>query len=193
MSSWHVVKVGGSLFDCPQLPRRLQGWLEEVADQRVVLIAGGGDLVEVIRALDARWKLGEEVSHWLAIDAMRLAAKLLLGSLPQLRWIESWQELQRCGDSPPPFQPILFEVSQFLREVEHCLMPPFLPRSWQVTSDSIAARVATALGATDLTLLKSALPPATSVLLLEELGYVDPHFAIASAAVSNVSFINLRY
>jgi aspartokinase-like uncharacterized kinase len=192
MSGWHVVKVGGSLFDCPELPRRLQAWLNEFTDQRLALIAGGGELAEIVRGADARWKLGEEASHWLAIDAMRLAAKLLLGSLPQLRWIDSWQELQRCGESPPSAPPILFEVGQFLRDVEHRLMPPFLPRSWQVTSDSIAARVAAALGATHLTLLKSAPPPAASILLLEELGYVDPHFAIASAAIPHISFVNLR-
>jgi hypothetical protein len=123
---------------------------------------------------------------------MRLAAKLLLGAWPQLRWIDSWQELQRAGDLPQPGPPILFEASQFLRDVEHRLAPPFLPRSWQVTSDSIAARVAAALGAPHLTLLKSAPPPASSVLMLEELGYVDPHFAIASASIPNVSFVNLR-
>lgn len=192
MSGWHVVKVGGSLFDCPELPPRLQAWLAKLTDQRVVLIAGGGELAEIVRSVDARWKLGEEASHWLAIDAMRLAAKLLFGALPQLRWIESWHELQRCGDSPPSFRPVLFEVSQFLRDVERRLMPPFLPHGWQVTSDSIAARVAAALGATHLTLLKSTPPPATSILLLEELGYVDPHFAIASAAIPNISFVNLR-
>jgi aspartokinase-like uncharacterized kinase len=75
-----------------------------------------------------------------------------------------------------------------------------LPRSWQATSDSIAARVAEVLSA-DLVLLKSAGPPreifpegdrAKVFANLAAAGYVDQHFPRAAAAVRAVEIVNLR-
>ena len=66
------------------------------------------------------------------------------------------------------------------------------PRSWDVTSDSIAAQLARRLGAVELVLLKSGLPPRGSdVRDATAAGYVDAHFPQASRAV-RVRCVDLR-
>jgi hypothetical protein len=48
-----------------------------------------------------------------------------------------------------------------------------LPSSWGVTSDAVAARVAVAVGAGELVLLKSAPPPPGDAAAWAACGYVD--------------------
>ena len=67
-----------------------------------------------------------------------------------------------------------------------------LPLGWHVTSDSIAAWLAKRLAATELVLLKSALPAADSVEDLSRSGYCDAYFRTALAGVAVVRCVNLR-
>ncbi len=76
-----------------------------------------------------------------------------------------------------------------------------LPESWDVTSDSIAAVLARFLDATELTLLKSALPPTqTTLTQLMDLEFVDRYFeeAITTteteqlSSIGRIKFVNLR-
>ena len=75
-SSVVVVKVGGSLYDLPDLGSRLRAWLtEQCAGDDVVLVPGGGGTADVIRHFDRVHGLGEETSHWLALRALTLNAQ----------------------------------------------------------------------------------------------------------------------
>jgi aspartokinase-like uncharacterized kinase len=68
-----------------------------------------------------------------------------------------------------------------------------LPPSWDVTSDSIAARVAHLLRARELVLLKSApLPPRVDRDEAARLGLVDPAFPEISSRLARVFYVNLR-
>jgi 5-(aminomethyl)-3-furanmethanol phosphate kinase len=68
-----------------------------------------------------------------------------------------------------------------------------LPHSWDVTSDSIAARLARQLGAQELVLLKSApLPPCVNRLEAVRMGLVDPAFPVAAEGIRRVLYLNLR-
>jgi aspartokinase-like uncharacterized kinase len=155
-----------------ELPAVLNAWLAEQPTGHLVLIAGGGELVEAIRTADRTHNLGEPVCHWLAIAAMRVSARLLAALIPQASPVESWDEL--CSRVSSPGVSVL-DVEQFLRQVEPSLPGKKLPETWEVTSDSIAARVAIALDAGELVLLKSAPPPGAlaSPSELSALGYVD--------------------
>ncbi len=68
-----------------------------------------------------------------------------------------------------------------------------LPASWAVTSDSIAARIATHVKASRLILLKS-----TSIRRdatrheAARIGLVDPFFPEAARALHRVEYLNLR-
>jgi ELWxxDGT repeat protein len=77
-----VVKVGGSLFDLPDLGQRLHAWLAAQGHARMLLVPGGGPTADLIRAFDRRYGLGEEAAHWLALRAMALNAWILAALLP---------------------------------------------------------------------------------------------------------------
>ena len=54
-----VVKVGGSLYDLPDLHLRLQPWLSQAKTTDIILVPGGGATADVIRDFDRVHHLGE--------------------------------------------------------------------------------------------------------------------------------------
>jgi 5-(aminomethyl)-3-furanmethanol phosphate kinase len=190
-----VVKVGGSLFDMPDLCPRLIQFMCGLSCPELALVPGGGRIVDAIRQLDRSHGLGEEASHWLALRALSLnahfLADLLQGenavvSAALKEWPEHWQRgripiLDAC-----PF--VLADDASADR----------LPHSWDVTSDSIAARVARVVGARRLVLLKSvgASDGASCVDLVRQ-GIVDRFFTQAlgqslSCSKCDVEVVNFR-
>lgn len=169
-----VVKVGGSLYDLPDLGPRLRLWLaEQFADIRVVLVPGGGPLVDAIRHLDRCHGLGEEASHWLALRALSVNAYFLASLLPSAYVIGEVGELDRAWKNNR--LPIL-DVHEFARSDDE--KPGRLPHSWAATSDAFAARVAVVLRASQLVLLKSTTIPSESDWTeAGRLGLVDARFA----------------
>src|SRR5262245_30988403 len=77
-----VVKVGGSLYDLPDLGPRLRAWLGQRPELAPLLVPGGGAVVDFVRNLDRRHRLGEEASHWLALRGLTLQAHFLAALLP---------------------------------------------------------------------------------------------------------------
>jgi 5-(aminomethyl)-3-furanmethanol phosphate kinase len=172
---------------------------------RPLLIVGGGRAADVIRDLDRCHELGEEEAHALALRSLDLTAHVLAALLDA-----AGREGERAGVEADRFG---FEVVEdrpsiesswaagrlpilaprrFLDEDDRRSPDP-LPHRWSVTTDSIAARVATLLGATELVLLKSApLPPGTDRAGAAELGLVDPAFPGASRGLTRVVYLNLR-
>ena len=70
-----VVKVGGSLYDDAQLAGRLNVFVDTLAPARIAIFPGGGPFADVIRHLDVCHGLGEEKSHWLAVQSLSLAGR----------------------------------------------------------------------------------------------------------------------
>jgi 5-(aminomethyl)-3-furanmethanol phosphate kinase len=170
-----VVKVGGSLFDLPDLATRLRRWLaaEWSSTNGILLLPGGGPAVDVVRALDRWHKLGEEASHWLALRALTLNAHFLTSLLPSACAIDSLSELPHIWDKGNI--PIL-NAHEFARADED--NPGRLPHTWAVTSDAVAARVAIVTHARHLVLLKSAtIPPDVDWREAGQRGLVDEMFA----------------
>ena len=60
-----VIKLGGSLLEWPGMPVAFRRWLARQAPAASVLIAGGGQIVEALRQLDAALGLSQETMHWL--------------------------------------------------------------------------------------------------------------------------------
>ncbi len=176
-----VAKVGGSLFDLPDLRDRLHVWRETVAGP-VVLLPGGGEGADVIRHLDRVHRIGEEQAHWLAMRTLAVNA----------------QFLSALVDAPVvpiavnPSGPVaVLDPHAFCQTDKERAGP--LPHSWQVTSDTIAARVAEVSGA-ELVLLKSAdLPAGMTWEAAGAAGLVDETFAaVVGRAQLRVEWINLR-
>lgn len=185
-----VVKIGGSLFECPQLAAAFQHWSEAQARGWNVIVAGGGDLAEAIRRADQVHALGDEASHWLCIDALRTTSRLLAAVLGGLRLVESYADLAAMLHSEQRPKEVVFDPYQFLHDVEPQLPGPALPQNWSVTSDSIAARLARGLGAVELVIFKAARqPPGKSLAELAQSGYVDAYLPVAARELPPIQFV----
>lgn len=146
-----VVKVGGSLYDLPDLAQRLHNYLKPLADTGpVLLVPGGGRTADVIRWLDPLHGLGEERAHWLALRSLTLNAHFLASILPSGCVVSTLSECLAAwqGQQQPILDPHAFALGDEGQ-------PGCLPHLWAATSDSLAARVAVVFGASTLTLLKS--------------------------------------
>ena len=134
-----VIKIGGSLAEDPERLKSLCRNLSELAKKHsIAVVPGGGKFADVVRDVDTRLRLSSFISHRMAILAMDQFGLLLSQFIP---------------DSCATY--VLDDVKQ-LAEVR--AVPIFLPsrlmfkedpleNSWNVTSDSIAAYVASRLGA----------------------------------------------
>lgn len=168
-----VVKVGGSLYDHPRLGPGLRAYLEPLLPGGVLLVPGGGDLADAVRALDAVHRLGDGAAHWLALRSLVVAAAFLRHLVPDER---------------------VTILDAFAFAVADEDRPGALPHTWDVTSDSLAARVAAVHGAGRLMLLKSVdIPPGVPWEEAAARGWVDRYFpqAVASAGFA-IEAINFR-
>ncbi len=168
-----VIKVGGSLFTHPQLGPCLCAHLDTYSES-ILVVPGGGPLVDAIRTIDTIHKLGEEASHWLALRALDTTADFLR------------RLLTSCGRTE------VLNCLAFAREDE--ARPDALPHSWAVTSDSIAARAAIVFNATRLVLLKSIdIPSGMDWQAAAANGLIDVHFPSVLAGLDlPVQVINFR-
>jgi aspartokinase-like uncharacterized kinase len=190
MTHLTVVKVGGSLYDLPDLGQRLQAWLAGRKDGTVLIVPGGGPAADVVRDLDRLHGLGEERAHWLALRALSLNAHFLASLLPGAWVAESecaWENVRDSG------RPAILDAYRFAQADEG--RPGSLPHTWSATSDSLAARVAIVTGARSLVLLKSTpISPNSSWEEASRLALVDPLFArlVHAARDLQVSALDFR-
>jgi 5-(aminomethyl)-3-furanmethanol phosphate kinase len=180
-----VVKVGGSLYDLPDLGVRLRSWLKTLSWPRVLLVPGGGPTADVIRDFDRTHALGEAVAHELALRSLTLNAWFLSALLGV--------GVCDCSVAPREEGVSVLDVHAFCAADT----PGELPACWDATSDSVAAQVAVVLGAKELVLLKSVtLPEACDWRQAGEQGIVDPMFAATLARGGQSSLrvraVNLR-
>src|SRR5262249_16000620 len=143
------------LYDLPDLRTRLSRWLDGLASSRLLLVPGGGDAANLVRALDRQHGIGEETSHWMALRALSLNAHFIAGLLA--RGLVAG-DLAECPAAWQAGRVPVLEAHAFARADEG--RPGCLPHTWAVTSDSLAARVAVVAGAPRLVLLKSVTIPA---------------------------------
>jgi aspartokinase-like uncharacterized kinase len=190
-----VIKVGGSLLDWPELSRRLGTFLgtwrgaQDQIGPGILLIAGGGPAGDLIRMMDRIHGLGDAAAHRLALHALDLSAQLLASLLPGSVFVDRPDELSAVWDRHEI--PIL-APRRFLEEVDERGPDP-LPASWDVTTDSIAARIAIRLEATRLVLLKSAkLPAGINRQQAARLGLVDRMFPLVARELKIVQYVCLR-
>ncbi|MDA1051790.1 MAG: hypothetical protein O3C40_15095 [Planctomycetota bacterium] len=179
-----VAKVGGSLFDFADLPTALRCWLDSQPGVNV-LIAGGGPFADEVRQADATFALGDAASHRLSLEAMRVSAELLAGLLHETEVLHSLDDVR---------ERLVSRGVVVLDPWETLTLPECrLPHSWSVTSDSIAAYVASQLQARELVLFKSTpLPANTNRVEAAESGLVDGYFVHAATTFPTVRWVNLR-
>lgn len=173
-----VLKIGGSILSLPRWPELLDALVAEMGDRGLAIVVGGGAMVEGLRGIDAAAPQPAQVMHELAIDAMHLLASLVSRVIGLPMRSEPQGEADAC----------VIDVPLWLLDGPRSAD---LPAGWEVTSDSIAARIAGEYGA-DLVLAKSVPPP--EALLgkgldsLAQSGWVDRYFPTAAADLAHIGW-----
>ncbi len=179
-----VIKLGGSILAQQTWKPRFHRWLKALGRTRAVVILGGGPRVKALRLSG---NLDDETAHWASIAIMRENATQVAAEFPRGHAVSTWEQVEqawRHGQLP------FFDVEPFLRAEDTGANP--LPHTWDVSSDSIAARLATRHDA-DLILLKSCLvlPGPYDWPDLARHGVVDAYFPRVAPAVRNITLANL--
>jgi aspartokinase-like uncharacterized kinase len=185
-----IVKIGGSLFDVPDLGTGLESFCAGLNTTDVVLVPGGGPSADVVRAWDRDFRLGEVKSHWLALRALTLNAHLLASVLPKAQVIQRLEErrILLAADITPIVDMHAWAVADE-SSTDH------LPHTWNVTSDSLAARLAMKCAAAELVLLKSIAFLGEDWRQAACAGIVDPYFPEIMARAGpelHVRLVNFR-
>jgi aspartokinase-like uncharacterized kinase len=112
-----------------------------------VVVPGGGPFADAVRDVDDRYHLRDDAAHWMAIAGMDQHAEMIAagrGEFVRVIDIAGIDAAHRRGRVP------VLAPWQWMRETDP------LPHTWEITSDSIAAWVATQLNAARLLLIKAA-------------------------------------
>jgi aspartokinase-like uncharacterized kinase len=165
-----IVKIGGSLAG----GARLRAWLSQLAACReppIVIVPGGGRFADEVRRAQAAHGFGDVVAHRMAILAMEQYGHMMAGIEPLLRPSASPIAIARAFEAR---RTVVWLPGQM------ALGRPEIAESWEVTSDSLAAWLASELDAEHLVLVKAAPPPGGSVAAsaLATAGLVDAAFPL---------------
>lgn len=140
-----VVKIGGGLTRVPGALHRVCRQIAQIGEtHRLVVVPGGGPFADAVRVFDAQGGLSSDAAHWMAILAMDQYAHVLVDRIPNSELVDE----PGCVSGVPPGKVAVLAPFRWMRAAD------VLPHTWGVTSDSIAAFVAGALGATRLVLIK---------------------------------------
>jgi len=162
-----VVKLGGSL----QKNKVLAKWLDILAERgrgRVVIVPGGGKFADQVRLAQGYWNFDDSVAHQMAVLGMHQFGLMLSGLDSRLKAAYTLDairdSLKNC--QTPVWLPELTVLEQNR-----------IPASWDITSDSLAAWLATYMKADHLILVKSAeIRSVNSIEKLVEQEIVDRAF-----------------
>ena len=181
-----VVKLGGSLFNQPNLADRLRTVIRRLT-QNPLLVVGGGAAADAVRQWDQIHHLSPSTAHWLAIQGMELNRSLIETLLPQAAGVG------RLDEAVPVWERrgiAILNTWDWLQAEEK--QGNSLPHSWDVTSDAIAAWAAIRWRAAGLLLLKSVdLPNPAQVFAENEAGFVDRYFSHLAPRLPKIAWCNL--
>ncbi len=158
-----VVKLGGSLYNTPELKRWLHTLAELSVTESIVIVPGGGPFADQVRDAQAHHHFDDNTAHHMALVAMKQFG-LMLSSLEA-----------KCLPFHPQ-QPSQ-KLSVWLPD-DSLLSEPDLIPSWDLSSDSIALWLASKLGAERLFLIKQSEVKSTSIVQLTADKIIDCHFTI---------------
>ena len=162
-----VVKLGGSHASSPHLT----AWLDALLNLRgrVVIVPGGGPFADAVRTAQPVMGFDDRAAHRMALLAMDQFGCALASLRPSLTLAESVPAIRaslRAGAVP------VWAPTRMVLKAND------VPWRWDVTSDSLAAWLAGALGVKLLLLVKAIETPRGPVRAadLAARGVVDPSF-----------------
>tara|TARA_R110002049_G_scaffold127650_2_gene284494 strand:+ start:271 stop:846 length:576 start_codon:yes stop_codon:yes gene_type:complete len=157
-----VVKLGGSLYNSPELKHWLQSLVETSISTPIVIVPGGGPFADQVREAQTLHHFDDSSAHHMALMAMKQFGLMLIA-------LEA-----KCQ----PFNALKLEqsLSVWLPD-DSLLMEPSLTHSWDVTSDSLSLWLASKLDAEQLFLVKHIQTHTGSIQKLTADHVIDRHFA----------------
>jgi 5-(aminomethyl)-3-furanmethanol phosphate kinase len=171
-----VAKLGGSLAGTPALA----DWIAalDLYPNPLVIVPGGSGFADAVRTMQKKMHFDDDAAHHIALVAMEQYGLALAALWPRLAMTSTPAAIARALRTG---RIACWAPAQMA-------MASALPKSWDVTSDSLAAWLAAQLRAEQLLLVKSAAIDEDAGMSLPDFanaGIVDrlfPHFAAASGA-----------
>ena len=163
-----IVKLGGSYA----FSSDLQGWLAAIASNAgdIVLVPGGGPFADAVRSAQPRMGFDDDAAHHMALLGMDQYGRALAALNKRFTPAASIAGIRRAlrAGNVPVWSP-----------TEMVLKRNDIPRSWEVTSDGLAAWLACRIGARRVLLIKHVDPPPDPIRIedLVARGVVDRSFA----------------
>ena len=161
-----VVKIGGSLETAPGLPCLLAS-LADYGRSKVVIVPGGGQFADRVRAEQRAAGMNDATAHRLAIRSMEQYGALLCRMEPRLYPVAEPDAIGGVGKEATV--PVWFPAKLLGAQTD-------IPANWQVTSDSLALWFAGEINAEALILVKSVRNKSRSAQELAASGYLDGYF-----------------
>lgn len=157
-----VIKLGGSLYNTPELRLWLHRLTEISLVTPIVIVPGGGPFADQVREAQTHHHFNDSVAHHMALIAMKQFGLMLMA-------LET-----KCQpfDAHKPEQPL----SVWLPD-DVLLSEPTLIHSWDLSADSLALWFASKLEAEKLFLVKHVHVSSTSIHQLTHDYVIDRHFA----------------
>ncbi|MBB3997380.1 amino acid kinase family protein [Aureimonas pseudogalii] len=167
MKDMLIVKFGGSSIASPDLRK----WVQSIerSTRPLVVVPGGGPFANTVRQFQTRIGYDADAAHRMAILAIEQFGHALVSlgeKLVAASTIEAIEAAQGRGQVP-----VWMPAKLVLRaeEIEH---------TWSVTSDSLAAWLASRIPGSTLCLIKQIdLPAGSSIQAISAAGVVDSAFA----------------
>jgi len=148
-----IIKIGGKILENREnLESTLSQFKSLINDgvlQKIIIIPGGGSLVDFIRNIDHKLNIGDDLAHWMAIYAMNHNGIELCKNFRELVCINNYKELQTFL-----INDISKSISVFL-PYDYLVQEDQLPHNWDVTSDSITLHLANNLELRECYLIKN--------------------------------------
>jgi 5-(aminomethyl)-3-furanmethanol phosphate kinase len=161
-----IVKLGGSHATGPHI----KDWLAAIAAEAgaIAIVPGGGPFADTVRTAQAGIGYDDRAAHAMALMAMAQFGAALTSLNPALRPAASRAAIRRA----------LKERKVPVWSPEPMARAAALPETWELTSDSLAAWLAGALGAGRLVLVKHGRFDAAAIGAADLVarGIVDPLF-----------------
>ncbi len=163
-----VIKIGGSLY----ASKYLSQWLKLISESKkpIIIVPGGGPFADQVREADKKLKLDAMLAHDMAILGMQQYAYLMASLCPTLKLVDCEHSIKDHGGVN---MPVIWEPYAMLKQHYD------LEKTWDYTSDSLAAWLANFLNTKQLVLVKSSKAVLQQISLeeLQNLACVDTNFS----------------
>ncbi|MDI9646050.1 MAG: uridylate kinase [Archaeoglobales archaeon] len=122
-----ILKVGGSVAG------RLDEIVESIKNKKVLVIPGGWKFADLVRGVYKKFGISEDAAHWMAVAAMDQYGYFIAEKGIKILEVDSFEDLT-------------VEDSRVLLPYKLLKKYDELPHSWDVTSDTISAWIASKIG-----------------------------------------------